>query len=165
MDTNTTRPGGWLARLVSIIFMALSVFLTVYVFLIYLGQGNAGRLFAGVLPAISAAAGGQTASGGLLIVGRDILYEQTSVTTAADKPTHVTFRNGGALQHSLIFDLGAPNSPTDDFGVPAEWPAGVGIQGGTTTALELPALPAGTYRYYCNVPGHAAVMHGVLTVQ
>jgi plastocyanin len=165
-STNTTQPGGLLARLVSLGIAVGTTLLTIYIFLLYLGQGSLSGMLGGILPAIAASSGGPGGGpSGLLVVGRDIFFDQTTLTTAANQPVQVTLRNAGALQHSLIFDLGTTGSPSDDVGVPADWANGVGIAGGTSASLTLPALPAGTYNYYCNVPGHQAVMRGVLTVQ
>lgn len=157
--TKTTGPGGLLARLVSLLIGAGAVLLTVYVFLIYFGQGNVARLFQGVLPAVSGPAA-KPAEGAYTVVGRDILYEQTQLEGPAGKPLTFTFRNAGSLQHSFVLKL-----PSGDVGVPESWNSGVGINGGQSANLNVPALAAGAYDYYCNVPGHSASMRGVLTIK
>lgn len=157
--TKTTGPGGVLARLVSLLIGAGAVFLTLYVFLLYFGQGNVGRLFQGVIPATAGPAA-KAAEGVYTVVGRDILYEQTQLDGPAGKPLTITFRNAGSLQHSLVLKL-----PSGDVGVPDTWTTGVGINGGQSANLSIPALAPGAYDYYCNVPGHQSAMHGTLTIK
>ena len=157
--TKTTGPGGVLARLVSLLIGAGALLLTIYVFLLYFGQGNVGRLFQGVLPAASAPAA-KAAEGAFTVVGRDILYEQPQLDGPAGKPLSFTFRNAGSLQHSFVLKL-----PSGDVGIPDTWTSGVGINGGQSANLSVPALTAGNYDYYCNVPGHQSAMHGTLTIK
>jgi hypothetical protein len=38
------------------------------------------------------------------------------------------------------------------------------MRGSTSRRFEV-TLPAGTYEFYCDVPGHSGVMKGVLTVK
>ena len=38
------------------------------------------------------------------------------------------------------------------------------LPGGTSRRIEV-NLPAGTYRFFCDVPGHESIMEGVLTVR
>jgi len=157
--TKTTGPGGLIARLVSLLIGLGALFLMLYVFLLYFGQGNVGRLFQGVLPAASGPAP-KAAEGAFTVVGRDILYEQTALDGPAGKPLTFTFRNAGSLQHSFVLKL-----PTGDVGVPDTWNSGAGINGGQSANLSVPALQPGAYEYYCNVPGHSASMHGTLTIK
>jgi len=102
----------------------------------------------------------------LSISGRDIAFVETAVTADAGKPLTVNFKNTGALEHSLIFDLPPANDKAGDVGVPAGWANGQGVAAGQSATLSLPGLPAGQYRYYCAVPGHSeAGMVGTLTVK
>jgi hypothetical protein len=156
-STKTTAPGGLLARLISVAIAVGFTLLTIYVFLLYLGQGSLTRLTAGLIPAAPAE---KAVEGVYTLIGRDILYDQTQLDGLAGKPLTFNFRNAGALQHSLVFKL-----PSGELGVPATFPTGQGIPGGQTATLNVPALQPGTYDYYCNVPGHQAAMHGVLTIK
>ena len=82
-----------------------------------------------------------------------LAYVQKTLTAKAGKTTFV-FTNTSPVQHNLTLEkanteqeLGATNTIT-----------------GATAKLTL-TLPAGTYTYYCSVPGHeAAGMKGTLTV-
>jgi hypothetical protein len=90
-STNTTQPGGVLARLVSLGIVVSTTLLTIYIFLLYLGQGSLSGMLGGILPAIAASSGGPGGGpGGLLVVGRDIFFDQTTLTTAVGQPTQVT---------------------------------------------------------------------------
>ena len=81
----------------------------------------------------------------------DIGYDQTELTIPAD--TDVTFRfvNNGVAVHN--FKIEEPRVYSDQ------------LYGGDTVELTV-NLPAGTYTYYCTIPGHrAAGMVGTLTVE
>lgn len=121
-----------------------------------------------VLLGVAACGGGSGGAGGttLKVTGKDIAFSETQMTAAANQPITVNFTNSGALAHSIIFDLPPANDKAGDVGVPPGWANGQGIAAGQSATLNLPALPAGQYRYYCAVPGHTeAGMVGTLTVK
>ncbi len=102
---------------------------------------------------------------GLSISGKDIAFVETAVTADAGKPLTVNFKNTGALEHSLIFDLPPAGDKAGDVGLPKDWTNSLrGIAPGKSETLQLPALDPGTYRYYCHVPGHDTMV-GTLTVK
>ena len=81
----------------------------------------------------------------------DIAFTQTTLTIPAN--TDVTFHivNNGAATHN--FKIDDPEVFSGDLGA------------GQSVDLTV-NLPAGTYKYYCTIPGHeAAGMLGELTVQ
>lgn len=83
------------------------------------------------------------------IVGHDIYFDPAEVTIAAGAVTFI-LPNEGAAAHNFAID---------ELGISVDMPAG------TTQTLEAD-IPAGTYEYYCNVPGHkAAGMVGTLVVE
>ena len=78
-------------------------------------------------------------------------YVQTTLTATAGA-VDITFTNDSA---------GAPRRDHRGQGRPATI-----ISGGKTSDLKIADLPAGTYTYYCSVPGHEqAGMKGTLTVE
>ena len=82
-----------------------------------------------------------------------LTYSTTTLTAKAGKVS-ITFTNMASLSHNLTVasSSGAQVGATETF------------QGGSKTlALN---LTAGTYKFFCTVPGHrAAGMEGTLTVQ
>ena len=106
-------------------------------------------------PSTSAAAGG--GAGHALSISADpegqLKYSTSTLTTKAGKVS-ITFTNTAPLSHNLTVasSSGAQLGATETF------------QGGSKTlALN---LTAGTYKFFCTVPGHrAAGMEGTLTVQ
>ena len=81
----------------------------------------------------------------------DIAFNPTEVTIPADTDVTVNLPNKGVLPHN--FNIDEVNVHSGD------------VPGGGSTALTL-NLPAGTYEYYCNIPGHAeSGMVGELIVQ
>ncbi|MFN8472848.1 MAG: cupredoxin domain-containing protein [Anaerolineae bacterium] len=126
-------------------------------------------VFALILVTVAACSQGSAsgASGSSLkVAGKDIAFDQTQLTAAANQPITVNFSNTGSLVHSIVFDLPPANDKAGDVGVPAGWETGQGVAAGQSATLNLPALQPGQYRYYCAVPGHAeAGMVGTLTVK
>ncbi|MCW5854306.1 MAG: cupredoxin domain-containing protein, partial [Anaerolineae bacterium] len=92
-------------------------------------------------------------------------FVETAVTADAGKAITINFKNTGALEHSLIFDLPPAGDKAGDVGIPKDWANNLrGITPGKSETLQLPALDAGTYKYYCHVPGHETMV-GTLTVK
>jgi len=107
--------------------------------------------------AATAPAGGGTSAGEVLHVAANpegqLKYDKTSLTAKAGKVT-IGFTNAASLAHNLTIESssGSQVGATPTF------------EGGTRT-LAL-SLKAGTYKFYCSVPGHRqAGMEGTLTVQ
>jgi plastocyanin len=95
--------------------------------------------------------GGQTGGTAVTIEMVDIAFEPKEVTIAANTDVTVTLTNTGAAAHN--FHIDELNIQTEDV------PSG----GSTTVTIN---APAGTYEFYCAVPGHReAGMVGTLTVQ
>ena len=81
----------------------------------------------------------------------DLAFEPNQVTIPAGTDVTFNFTNEGALPHAFKIDDPLIESAT--------------IDGGAADSLVV-NLPAGTYEYYCPVPGHKdAGMVGTLTVQ
>lgn len=94
---------------------------------------------------------GDPAPSEVTITGTDALaFEPTSLTAAAGTVT-VTLTSEGAVEHDFVIE------ETGDTDVVHSGP------GETNTGTI--DLEAGTYTYYCSIPGHrAAGMEGTLTV-
>jgi plastocyanin len=103
-------------------------------------------------PAAAATTGGQTLSLAANPEGQ-LKYSTTSLTARAGKVS-IDFTNTASLEHNVTVasSTGAVLGATPTF------------NGGSKT-LSL-TLKAGTYKFYCSVPGHRmAGMEGTLTVQ
>lgn len=75
---------------------------------------------------------------------------------AANTPYVISFHNGDSVVHNFHIVSG-PAGFTPAATAPAL------AQPGATVTYDIPALPAGTYQYQCDV--HAAQMKGTITVQ
>jgi len=83
------------------------------------------------------------------ITGHDIYFDPADVTIKAGKVTFILPNEGAAMHNFAI----------DDLGISVDMPPG------TTETVDAD-IPAGTYQYYCNVPGHKdAGMVGTLVVE
>ncbi|MDF3018142.1 MAG: halocyanin precursor-like protein [Thermomicrobiales bacterium] len=110
---------------------------------------------AGATTGATPAAGGEEAAAGVgageavTVESYDIYFEPAELTIPADTDVTVSLPNAGAAPH---------NFSIDELGI------SVDIAPGATEETVINA-PAGTYEYYCNVPGHKeAGMVGTLTV-
>ncbi len=83
------------------------------------------------------------------VVAQDIYFEPSELTVQAGAVTFI-LPNEGAAQHDFSID---------ELGIKVDMPAG------STQTLEVD-IPAGTYQYYCSIPGHKdAGMVGTLVVE
>lgn len=81
----------------------------------------------------------------------DIKFEPQTLTIPANTDVTIVVINQGVLQHDFILDEALANS---------------GILNGGQTSEVVVNLPAGTYQFYCSVPGHReAGMVGTLIVE
>ncbi len=81
----------------------------------------------------------------------DLAFEPSDLTIPADTDATIVLTNNGAAPHNFYFDDLDTHSGT--------------LRPGDTETLTV-NLPAGTYTFYCNVPGHRqAGMVGTLTVE
>ena len=100
----------------------------------------------------AAASAGAAPAGDVVVVAMvDIAFAQTELTIPANTDVTFQFTNSGVAVHNFKID-----DPEVYSG---------GLANGQTAELTV-NLPAGTYTYYCTVPGHRdAGMLGTLTVQ
>jgi steroid delta-isomerase-like uncharacterized protein len=105
----------------------------------------------GVLPAPGAAStpAADTAAGGPTLELVEMAFNPNTLAIAANTDVTVTLTNKGIAPHNFAIDALSIS---------------VDVPPGATTTVTINA-PAGTYEFYCNVPGHkAAGMVGTLTV-
>jgi glucose dehydrogenase/uncharacterized cupredoxin-like copper-binding protein len=113
-------------------------------------------------PAIESAGPGTPAAAGanlateVTIALRDIYFDPSTFTIAADTDVTLTLPNLGAAVHNFNIDANAnPSDPNIHSG---------DVNPGETATLTL-NLPAGKWFFYCSIPGHAnAGMVGIITV-
>ena len=118
----------------------------------------AGGMATPVTEAATPAAGGESAAAPaasaaqeLTVTSFDIYFEPTELTIPAGQDVVVALPNEGAAPH---------NFSIDELGISVDQPAGATDLSATINAA------AGSYEYYCNVPGHKeAGMVGTLTVE
>ncbi len=111
----------------------------------------------GVLKQLGAVAGssqgaapsGSPVAGGPTLELVDVAFSPTTLTIAANTDVTLTLINNGIAPHNFSIDALSIS---------------VDVTPGATKVVTINA-PAGTYEFYCNVPGHtAAGMVGTLTV-
>lgn len=99
-------------------------------------------------PAAADASAAQTAPAVVMV---DISFQPATFTIPANTDVTISLTNNGVLIHNLVIDELGINSGDYSNG-----------QAGTVTINA----PAGTYPFYCSVPGHKDIgMIGELTVQ
>jgi probable HAF family extracellular repeat protein len=102
------------------------------------------------LPTATATAIPEPPGGGAVILLLDIYFEPRQVTIAANTGATVRLVNEGAAPHSFVID---------ELGI------SVSLAPGESADVVINAV-AGTYEFYCDVPGHReAGMVGVLVVE
>ena len=91
------------------------------------------------------------AEGDFELMALDISWDPEQLTIPADTDVGIMVHNMGVLQHDFVIDEPSVNSGM--------------LNGGDSTVVTINA-PAGTYEFYCSVPGHKeAGMVGTFTVE
>jgi nitrite reductase (NO-forming) len=99
-----------------------------------------------------AAAGAATdAAGGVIEVEAGDMYFEPETLSASAGEIAFTLVNTGAAEHDLVIEEAGDTEVA--FAAPGETASG---------SIE---LAAGTYTYYCSVPGHRSMMEGTLEVE
>jgi plastocyanin len=98
--------------------------------------------------------GGETDTGALSVTVKGLdsfSYDPAALTGRVGQAINLTLENTGVLEHNFVID---------------EFNLHLGpIQGGQSSSGSLTPNTAGTFTYYCDVPGHReAGMEGTLTV-
>lgn len=88
-------------------------------------------------------------SDGLTVTAKEFEFDPADFSIPADTATDVTIDNQGVIEHDITVD-------ELDLKVYA---------GPASTTTESVTAPAGTYTFYCSIPGHRdSGMEGTLTV-
>lgn len=121
------------------------------------------------LALLLAACGGDDApeATALTFEGTDSLqFNPATASVPAGSEVTVTFNNSGALEHSWALVANDADTATVTDANAISSAATGAVAGGSTDTLTFTAPAAGTYKYVCTIPGHAAGgMTGTLTVQ
>lgn len=86
----------------------------------------------------------------LRVVATEMEFTPSNLTAQTGSVVFITLVNNGEVAHNLLIDL-----PSGTRQVAAE--------DGVDAVLSFSAREAGTFRFYCSVPGHEA-MEGTLTI-
>jgi len=108
-----------------------------------------------VTAALAACGGGgganQTPLDVTLTAGSELKFTPNTLTAKVGQTVNVTLDNTGALEHSFLVD-----ELSVDSGV---------VAGGSKKVVSFTPSAAGTYTFYCSIPGHKdGGMTGTLTV-
>ncbi|MEX2446878.1 MAG: cupredoxin domain-containing protein [Dehalococcoidia bacterium] len=97
----------------------------------------------------AAAPAGASDGAGIVVEAGDLYFEPESLSATAGEVS-VTLDNVGSAEHDFVIE------ELDDFDVVHAAPG--------TSAAGTVTLEAGTYTYYCSVPGHRTTMEGTLEI-
>ena len=88
----------------------------------------------------------------ITIVGTEFAFSPSTITLKAGEQVKLNFNNDGSYPHNWVLE--GQNIETKK------------VLGGAGDTIEFTAPPAGTYTFYCSVPGHREKgMAGQLIVQ
>jgi uncharacterized cupredoxin-like copper-binding protein len=110
------------------------------------------------------------------VIARDIEFDPQTIEVAAGQRVELTLRNEGVLEHDFSImhihaeDVDEHSHASDThvghMAVAEEPDLHVVATGGETGSLKFTPMEAGTYEFYCAVPGHKeAGMTGTLVVR
>jgi plastocyanin len=86
---------------------------------------------------------------GLTVVATEFAFDPADLSIAADEDVELTLENAGVVEHDITVD-------ELDLEIYAD---------ASETVTETVNVPAGTYEFYCSIPGHrTSGMEGTLTV-
>jgi uncharacterized cupredoxin-like copper-binding protein len=137
-------------------------------------------LIALLLAACSGASPTTTADQGnvqaITLIARDIEFDPQTIEVAAGQRVELTLRNEGVLEHDFSImhihaeDIDEHSHASDihagHMAVTEEPDLHVVATGGETGSLRFTPMEAGTFEFYCAVPGHKeAGMTGTLVVR
>jgi uncharacterized cupredoxin-like copper-binding protein len=92
------------------------------------------------------------ASGGVTIVATEFAYDPGDFSLPADEAVDLTLDNQGVVEHDIVVE------ELDDRELVYAGPG--------ESVTESVTVPAGTYTFYCSIPGHrSSGMEGTLTVE
>jgi plastocyanin len=92
------------------------------------------------------------ASGGVTVAATEFAFDPADFSLPADEAVELTLENKGVVEHDIVVE------ELDDRELV--------FAAAGTTVTETVTVPAGTYTFYCSIPGHrAGGMEGTLTVE
>lgn len=104
------------------------------------------------VPETQVAPDGERVTKEITVVGTDFAFSTSTITVKAGESIALNFKNDGKVIHNWTLERQGIGTQT--------------IGGGTSDAVEFTAPPAGSYTYFCSVPGHRERgMVGTLTVE
>lgn len=131
-----TRPRARNARLVTVLVRAAAA--------MFLVAAVAACTSSGGPPAPTTPPAGSVAADTLSVTAQDVAFTTTELRAPAGRPFHIAFENR---------DDGFPHSIAIESGSTEVWRGEV-FSGVATKTYDVPALPAGSYRFVCTVhPG------------
>jgi uncharacterized cupredoxin-like copper-binding protein len=91
-------------------------------------------------------------SGGVTVSATEFAFDPEDFSLPADEAVDLTLENKGVVEHDIVVE------ELDDRELVYAGPG--------ETVTENVTVPAGTYTFYCSIPGHrSAGMEGTLTVE
>jgi uncharacterized cupredoxin-like copper-binding protein len=95
---------------------------------------------------------GDSSAGGVTVVATEFAFDPADFSLPADTDTDLTLQNDGVVEHDIVVE------ELDDEELV--------LANAGQSVTETVNLPAGTYTFYCSIPGHrAGGMEGALTVE
>lgn len=133
-------------------------------------------LLASAMAALAACSGAGNASEvqNVTLEAKDLAFAPANLEVTAGEPVRLTLQNSGALEHDFsIMEFPLEGEAAEAGGSGHEAGHGEGDEpdlhvaalGGTSATLDFTPTKAGTYEFWCTVPGHKeAGMFGTLVV-
>jgi len=116
-----------------------------------------------VLLAACAASPTSTGPQTITIKAVDIAYDPATIEVASGRPVRLTMENAGALEHDWsvatisVQDVREINSEAGDHDMGSmdnTLDLHISAEPGGSSVLEFTPIKAGTYEFFCTVPGH-----------